>query len=73
MTKEEARKQLAENLMLLAEALLDDESAGQYKSDEKTGELKVTSVCGNSTTVIAIKNWSYEPVEDEDEWADTIE
>jgi len=66
MTKLEARKQLAENLMLLAEALLDDEDAGQFKD----GELKITSVLGNSTTVIAIKNWNYEELEDD--WEEEI-
>lgn len=72
MTRDEARKELAENLMLLAEALLDDETAGEYKSDLDKGELKITSVLGNSTTVIAIKNWNYE-YEDDDVWEDIIE
>jgi len=72
MTRDEARKELAENLMLLAEALLDDELAGQYKIDSKTGELKITSVLGNSTTVIAIKQWNYEDLDD-DTWEDILE
>jgi hypothetical protein len=73
MTRSEARRELAENLMLLAEALLDDENAGQYKDTLDGGELKVTSVLGNSTTVIAIKNWGYDQLEEDDEWSDTIE
>lgn len=72
MTRDEARRDLAQNLMLLAESLLDDELAGQYKTDSKTGELRITSVLGNSTTVIAIKQWNYEELED-DIWDDIIE
>lgn len=73
MTKQEARRQLAENLMLLAEALLDDEEAGLYQGDESMGELKITSVLGDSTTVIAVKNWGMTEYEDDEEWADIIE
>ena len=72
MTKKEAREQLAENLMLLAEALLTDESAGEFRTDEKSGELKITSVLGNSTTVIAIKSWSYDELDEDDSWSPII-
>lgn len=72
VTRDEARRELAENLMLLAEALLDDEKAGKYTDDLDGGELKVTSVLGNKTTIIAIKKWNYKELE-EDEWADIIE
>lgn len=71
MTKEEARKELAENLILLAEALLDDETAGEYQCDLDTGELKVTSRTKNYITVIAVTSWSSENFEEE--WADIIE
>lgn len=72
MTKKEAREQLAENLMLLAEALLEDETAGEFRTDGVSGELKITSVLGNSTTVVAIKNWRYDELEDDDEWSEVI-
>jgi hypothetical protein len=69
-SRDDARRELAERLMLLAEALLEDEDAGEWKSDEKTGELKITSVLGNSTSIVAVQNYSYEEME---EWADVIE
>ena len=65
MTKREAQRQLAENLILLAETLLDDETAGEYKCMDKQGELRITSVLGNSTTLVAIKNWNFEQLEDD--------
>lgn len=73
MTKKEARQQLAENLMLLAEALMEDDTAGEFRGNEVSGELKITSVLGNSTTVIAIKNWKYDDLDDDpDEWNEFI-
>lgn len=72
MTKKEAREQLAENLMLLAEALMSDEEAGEFHTDGRSGEIKITSMLGNSTTVIAIKNWRYDELEDDDEWSEMI-
>jgi hypothetical protein len=74
MTRDEARRELAESLILLAESLFDDETAGDYKADEVTGELKITSTTRNGTTIIAIKNWDYEASDvDADYWADVIE
>ena len=69
MDRDRARKELAENLILLAEALLDDENAGEYTDFDDKGELKITSVTRDSTTVVAIKTWGTE----EEEWAEFIE
>lgn len=72
MTKSDARKQLADNLMMLAEALLDDEAAGQYTSNEFEGRLKITSKHPTGTTIVAVTNWNYSKCEEEDEWDEYI-
>jgi hypothetical protein len=70
MTRDEARRELAENLMMLAEALLDDEACGEYVGNVEEGEFEITSSTGSGMTVIAVTNWSPEEIE---EWAEYIE
>lgn len=70
MNRDEARRELAENLMLLAEALLDEEASGEYIGDVDKGEFKVTSSTASGMTVVAVTNWNAEEIE---EWAEYIE
>lgn len=69
MTRDAARRELSENLMLLAEALLENEDAGEYKGDVDKGEFKITSSTGSGMTVVAVTNWDVE----EEEWAEYID
>ncbi len=72
MNKEDARKELAENLMLLAESLLDGD-AGEYSGTADKGQLKVTSATASGITVIAVTNWDIEEFEELYQWADYID
>lgn len=71
MNKREAQEQLAESLILLAEALLAGDDAGQFTQTEENGELKITSTTRDSTTIVVVKEWIYK--ENEDEWAEYLE
>ncbi len=73
MTRQEAKQKLAENLMLLSEALLSEDASGQFILDKMGEELKITSTMGDGKTVVVVGRWWYNEVEDEDEWAEFIE
>lgn len=78
MIDSEARKQLAELLMNLAESLLEDDDVGIITQDGKKKELRVNAILDDSTTLIAVKFWTAEEIDELkreaiEEWPEVIQ
>ncbi len=81
MNEKEARLKLADELSNLVEALKDDDyGAGIMTELEGKRELQLVAVLGNDTTLLVLKRWTKQEMEDikkkveiDEEWPELIE
>lgn len=77
MNELDARMQLANDLLNLAEAIKDDNSVIVKELFGDKRELHIESVLGDSTTLIAVKRWTEKEIVElkkkvDDEWPEFI-